>query len=37
LIPPGERSGLQMRIAATESGSLCMPDEKLTGLLNWNR
>jgi hypothetical protein len=33
LIPAGERSGLQTRIAATESVSLCGADEKLTAFL----
>jgi hypothetical protein len=29
----GEQSGLQTHIAATESGSLCVRDEKLTAFL----
>jgi hypothetical protein len=33
LIPTGEQSGLQMRMAATESVSLCGSDEKLTAFV----
>jgi hypothetical protein len=33
LIPTGERSGLQTRIGAMESVSLCTPDEKLIAFI----
>jgi hypothetical protein len=33
LIPTGERSGLQTRIAVTGSVSLCAPTKKLTAFL----
>jgi hypothetical protein len=33
LIPTGERSGLQTRIAATESGFVVRADEMLTAFL----
>jgi len=35
LIPTGEQSGLQMRIAKMESVSLCTRKEKLTALWSW--
>jgi len=36
-IQKGEQSGLLTRIAATESVSLCTPDEKLTAFLELER
>jgi hypothetical protein len=37
LIPTGERSGLQTRIAATENASLCARMKKLTAFVELER